>query len=130
MTDSITAEERLRIALRGAEYFAATAAMDLYNSDRDELAVHLQQLRLVVIAGLQAFKALPSPVWPNAETREAFGAAAMSWRDEMREDGMSMSVSRDPLLAIEDAKIRREKKRIGLSVRLRDPPPCEPARAG
>ena len=75
-------EERLRIALKGAEYFAASAAIDLHNGDRDELAENLQQLRQIVIAGLRAYKELPPLPWPDAATREAFGRSAAEWRAE------------------------------------------------
>ncbi len=77
-------EERLRIALKGAEYFAASAAIDLHNGDRDELAEHLQQLRQIVIAGLQAYKDLPALEWPNTATREAFAASAAEWGRDHR----------------------------------------------
>ncbi len=72
--------ERLRVALAGAEYFAAEAAIDLENGDRDALRSHLENLRTIVISGLAAFNELPAPQWPNDETRKAFGRAAVEWR--------------------------------------------------
>jgi len=73
-------EERIRVALRGAEYFAAEATLALEDGDRGELSVHLSNLRQIVIRALQAHKDLPPPFFPDAGTREAFGHDAAEWR--------------------------------------------------
>jgi hypothetical protein len=74
--------ERLSVALAGAAYFAAEAALDHENSDRDELCNHLRHLRLIVISALKAYKELPALPWPDATTRAAFGCAAAEWRED------------------------------------------------
>ncbi len=73
-------DERLRVALQGAEYFAAEAALDLEDGDREELRHHLDCLRQVVIQALQVHKELPALPWPDAATRQAFAESAVEWR--------------------------------------------------
>lgn len=76
---SAALEERLRVALKGASYFADEAALDLEYGDREELFCHLSLLRQIVMQALKAYKDLPAPPWPNAATREAFGRSAAEW---------------------------------------------------
>ncbi len=73
-------DERLRVALRGAEYFAAEAALDLENGDLEELSRRMSDFWRIATQALKAFEELPPPMWPNAETREAFGHSAAEWR--------------------------------------------------
>jgi len=76
--------ETLRVALVGAQYFAASAQLDFENGDRLELAEHLQRLREIVIRALEAYKKLPALDWLDTATREAFAASAAEWRADRR----------------------------------------------
>ncbi len=72
--------ETLRVALLGAQYFAASASLDLENGDHADLLEHLRRLREIVIRALQAHKQLPALAWPDTTTREKFAVAAAEWR--------------------------------------------------